>query len=107
MVSLKMTEKERKAQYEETPALDEGSQYPYGTALHLSELEVDKLGLGDLSASDEITFTAKAFASSVSTHDTGKKKTSVTLQITDMEVDSGAPRSNADRAASIYNSEDN
>ena len=86
LTNLKMTKKEIEAQYELAPEDKEAEKYPWGTRLHLDAETVEKLGLQDCEAGEEVEVAGMAVVRSVSVHqrEGGSKQYSVDLQMTDM-----------------------
>ncbi len=100
LVSLEMTKKEQKARDRSFDA-DEGPRFPFGTMLHLEDETVTKLGAEDLEAGQAVVVSARATVSSVNSSDDERgKRTSVSLQLTEMAVE--GERSNSDRAKAMF-----
>lgn len=104
MKSLKMSRKEREARQKEMmEAPIDDTYYPYGTRLHLDDETVAKLGLPNMRAGEEVTISAKAKVSSVSSSENekdSKPRVSMDFQITDMEV--SKPSSDSERAERMF-----
>ena len=84
MINLKH---EKKEDYE---AEMMGSDYPYGLCIDLDKETLKKLGMGTMSVGSEIKFTAKSYVKGRNEYE-GKDEEvdgSMSLQITDMEIDS-------------------
>lgn len=91
LVSMKLTESDRKAREKEmlsSPSY-EGEQYPWGLSLNLDNDTMKRLALKGLTAGQELMLTAKVkvTSSTVSSYDDGKENASASLQITDMALD--------------------
>jgi hypothetical protein len=87
----------------------EEPMYPYGLCLHLSQDEMEKLGITALPAvGSEMTVTAKVFVKGTSAYETqGGKDMSMDLQITDMEISAAQGKAdNTERATMLYGGED-
>lgn len=68
---------------------DNGPKYPYGLMIHLENSEIEKLGIQDMpEAGHTLMITARVKVHSVSSSETqgGKKRRSIGLQITDMDI---------------------
>jgi hypothetical protein len=94
MTSLKRTAKEAKESFDIGPELD---RFP--VSVHLSEDEVDKLGLGQANAGDEMMLAAKVKVTHVSQHQSEgqDKRSSVTLAVTEAEVTQPDSKTQAER----------
>lgn len=109
MVSLKVSKKAREEEYEPSP-MDE--DYGWGSRMLLHSEQVDGLGLGGVKAGQEVAVTGVAVVRSVASRDAdtqkGGPKTTIELQMTDMEADpnAGKGRSREETAASLYPSSD-
>ena len=91
MVNMKMSTEEAKEQF--SPSINEGPRYPYGLSINLDDDALSKLGISDsVTVGDEVLITAKAMVTTKSGYQTlvGDAETSLTLQITDMEVAAGS-----------------
>lgn len=74
------------------------NEYPYGLCLNLEDEQIKKLGISKLpEVGETMTLTAKVEVSSLSQRDTreGGKKSSLSLQITDMAVEKSQPGAGA------------
>lgn len=100
MISMK-----QEAEREEMPGEIEYDEpmYPYGLCLHLSQEQLEKLGITALPAvGTEMTLTAKVFVKGTSAYETqGGKDMSMDLQITDMELGASDKAPTAERSATL------
>lgn len=92
MVNMKQDPKALQEKYAEPASLStQGPSYPYGLELRLEDESIDKLGLEDLpKVGSKLRLEARVEVTSCSVHEDGARKTkrrSVTLQITDMELE--------------------
>lgn len=84
--SMKLNKEEQKKRYEVTDIPEE--KYPWGLRLSLETEDVKKLGLEGVNADDTVAIIAKCSVTDIHRSDgRGGKRTSVTLQITDMEAE--------------------
>ena len=97
MPNLAMSAEERKEYASPVSIADDGGpKYPYGLCITLDDGTLEKLGLSEApKVGTEITFTAKATVSSVSSYEQaeGDSERSVGLQITDMDIAGGGTAS--------------
>jgi hypothetical protein len=96
MISMK-----QKPEREEAPGEIEYEEpmYPYGLCLHLSQDEMEKLGITTLpSVGTEMTITAKVFVKGTSAYETQGGKD---MQITDMEIGASENAPTAERSATL------
>jgi hypothetical protein len=102
---MAMINMKQEAEREEMPGEVEYDEpmYPYGLCLHLSQDEMEKLGITTLPAvGTEMTITAKAFVKGTSAYETqGGKDMSMDLQITDMEIGASENAPTAERSATL------
>jgi hypothetical protein len=101
LTNMKMSKEEAKEQTE--PTASDAPEYPWGLSINLNDDSLEKLGLlKNLPAiGSKILITALADVSTVSSYKTqaGEDESSVSLQITDMQV-SAAP--SGDRTSTLY-----
>ena len=104
MVSMKMSEKEKKKMSTAMPAEAEGPEYPYGICLNLEKEEIGKLGLGTPKAGSKMMLHAMVEVKSVTVSDQadGKGYKSLSLQITDMAIEKPGKMDSEKVAASLY-----
>lgn len=86
LVNLKMSKEDRKNYLE--PSNVEAPQYPWGMELNLDKDVIEKLGLGNAGAGDEVTMVCKCKVTNKSESD-GERGShhSLTLQITDAQAE--------------------
>jgi hypothetical protein len=87
LTDMKMSKKEAKEQTE--PSQDDLPAYPWGLSLHLGDDELEKLGVADLKAGEEVSITCKATVTGSNSHKAliGESHNSIDLQITEMSID--------------------
>lgn len=91
LVNMKMSAEEAREEYEPTAA--DAPEYPYGLSLNLDDESLAKLGITTLPAvGTTMTLTARVEVCSTSQYSNrkGENETSLSLQITDMELAAGA-----------------
>src|SRR5262245_6614792 len=101
--SMKIDPKEREKRYKETVAVD-APQYPYGLSLHLDDECMAKLGMSTLpQVGKQVMVYALANVTSVSENDSesGGKRQSVSLQITDLCLEK-PPAKESDAGKALY-----
>jgi hypothetical protein len=107
LVSMKMTAKEQKAQYEPGLAMKEDApRYPYGLSLSLDKTALKKLGVDELPAPGEsYLVVAKVEVTNVSSNAGahGDNK-SMTLQITEMCLEDSSDKKDA--AKTLYDGDE-
>jgi len=91
MKSMALGQKERKKYALEPCGSDrnKGPKYPWGLRLDLEDETLKKLGIdvSELSSGSEVTLRGKAMISGISVNDSdGKKRSSLSLQITHLEL---------------------
>ncbi len=89
LVSMQLTKAERKADSAPCAMGDEGDKFPYGIALHLDDVILDKLGISDLpdiGATDTLQASVKVTSVSESASERSEQRRSVTLQITALQL---------------------
>lgn len=104
LVNLKMTASEQKKQMAPIATQSDGDRYPYGLSIALDSDTIDKLDVDDdLTAGDTVVLLGKATVRSVSTSDSesGKSRT-VSLQITDLCLETGEETDLGAVAARLY-----
>lgn len=102
MIDMKMSPEEAKEQTE--PSALTAPKYPYGLSICLDDESLKKLGLTALPVvGSKVSFNAVAEVCSTSQYQdqSGEAETSLSLQITGMEIISGAQPS-ADAARALY-----
>lgn len=98
MANMKMSREEAK-EYSEPMATD-APEYPYGLCIDLNDDSLEKLGITSLPAvGTVVTIQAKAIVTSTSSNSTqgGEQEMRASLQITDMEVETGDAKSAVQR----------
>ena len=80
--------------------------YPYGAQIHLEKEHLEQLGLSDLEVGDEVQIVAKAHVTDHSQHEhiDGDGHESMGFQITDIDIDAGAPE--IDKIGLLYGGDD-
>ncbi|MDY7579361.1 hypothetical protein RGU70_13665 [Herbaspirillum sp. RTI4] len=104
MIDMKMSAEEAKEQTAPSESSESESQYPYGLRVSLDDDALEKLGLTSLPAvGSKISFNAVAEVCGTSSYaqDGGEAETSLSLQITGMEVTSSA-QTTTDAANALY-----
>lgn len=104
MTNMQMTAEEAK-EYTQPIAVGDAPKYPYGLCLCLNDESLKKLGISDpLPVGTEVVITARAKVTSAGAREEidGGKYANMDLQITDMEISTGAGRSNDDIAKAMY-----
>lgn len=86
LVDMKMSKKEAKEMTDPSP--DDLPAYPWGLSLHLGDDELEKLGVADLKAGEEVSIVCKATVTGSSSNQSllGEHRSSIDLQITEMEI---------------------
>lgn len=101
LVDMTMSDKEAK---EESEYISEPQKYPYGLSINLDDETLAKLGITTLpTVGSAMTLTARAEVCSTSQYADrkGEAETSMSLQITAMELSAGAD-STTDAATLLY-----
>lgn len=90
LINMKMDAEEAKETT--SPSVEDSPLYPWGLQIHLDDKAMEKLGLSDMKAGQEVSIIAKAICSSCSTYQTqgNEMESSCDLQITDMTVNAGS-----------------
>lgn len=87
LTDVKRTEAEKKSEQEKWETPTNGDDYPWGLTLNLDNATIEKLGLGDMDANEEVRVYARAFISSDSIEKrNGGTERRVSLQITHLGV---------------------
>lgn len=101
LINLKMTNSDKEQL--QNPEAVEADTYPYGSVINLEPDLVERLGIGDLEAGQQVNIRAEAFISGVNM-DKGEgdsPNTRISIQMTDLEV---APKTDdREKAERIYN----
>ena len=85
-----------KEKYDDSPSSE--AHYPYGTNLSFEDDLVDKLKLDDLDIGDTVEVRAMAKVTAKSEHDSERHSSkSVSLQLTEVDVQPEDTRDNADK----------
>ena len=101
MVNMKMSAEEAKEQTEPTAA--DAPQYPWGLKLNLDDDALEKLGLTTMPAVGtkmQLAATVEVCSTSSYSDQKGEAESSVSLQITAMEL--GAAQQSSDAASMLY-----
>lgn len=83
---------------------DDSKMYPYGTSLRIQDDLVDKLGLSNINTGDKISIKGLALITSKSSYETdndNEVEKSITIQFTDISVDTESVK-NQDRLKILY-----
>lgn len=102
MTNMQMSKEEAK-EYS-SPVPGDAPRYPYGLCLCLDDDALAKLGIATpLPVGTEVMITARAKVTGTRSNEdmSGEAETSMDLQVTDMEIATGA-RSDGDIAKSMY-----
>lgn len=106
MINMKHSRSEAEKYVESE--VDDEPKYPYGLCIQLHKDELEKLGLTTLpKVGAEMKIMAMAYVKSTSAYETqGEgKDMSVSLQITDMEIQSNQNERNNEAASMLYGGE--
>lgn len=69
--------------------------YPYGLSIYMNNETIEKIGVGDLDAEEEVSIVARGFVKEDGvTVINGKKSRNLSIQITKMAIDQNASPSN-------------
>lgn len=102
MKSMAMSQKDRKKYSEPKMASSsKGPRYPWGLEISLDDDSLKKLGIdvSEMSSGAEVVLQGKAKIASISTNDNdGKKRSSLGLQITHMDLSVGGSFEDAFKA---------